>query len=325
MAPEKRLRRPSCSVSGIFLSVSGPTSTLNASFINATPRSLAVIVYVGSTNSSGHSNVYVYAMNASTGALLWSYHIGVFKVGTPAVGNGVVYVGSDDKHTPEGPSLSAGSGRLRNRAHYTLGEIVMRPSRIPVYILVILELAARVSAQTPAATQRIVIAASTVLDGKGQTLHDVRIVIEGSKIVGINPGTGGPVDYDLRGLTVLPGWIDAHVHITWIFGKDGKNAGTEGTTQEDAYRAASNAWVTLMAGFTTVQSVGAPNDIPLRDAIAKGMLPGPRILTAVEPLEGKGDATGTPDEIRAFIRKQRAAGADLIKIFASESIRLGEE
>jgi hypothetical protein len=36
-------------------------------------------------------------------------------------------------------------------------------------------------------------------------------------------------------LTVLPGWIDAHVHITWIFGKDGKNAGTEGTTQEDAY------------------------------------------------------------------------------------------
>jgi imidazolonepropionase-like amidohydrolase len=69
--------------------------------------------------------------------------------------------------------------------------------------------------------------------------------------------------------------------------------------------------------------VGAPNDIPLRDAIAKGLLPGPRILTAVEPLVGKGDKTGTPDEIRAFVRKQKQAGADVIKIFASESIRQG--
>jgi imidazolonepropionase-like amidohydrolase len=180
-----------------------------------------------------------------------------------------------------------------------------------------------IPAQTPASRQRIVIAASEVLDGKGHILHDVPIVIEGSKIVAIGPKIEGPVDYDLRGLTVLPGWIDAHVHITWSFGKDGKNAGTDGTTQDDAYQAASNAWVTLMAGFTTVQSVGAPNDIPLRDAIAKGTLPGPRILTANEPLEGRGEATGTPNEIRAYVRKQKQAGADLIKIFASKSIRQG--
>jgi imidazolonepropionase-like amidohydrolase len=175
----------------------------------------------------------------------------------------------------------------------------------------------------PPSSRRTVIASRVVLDGKGHILHDVYIVIEGSKIVAINQGAEGPVDYDLRGLTVLPGWIDAHVHITWIFGKDGKNAGTEGTTQADAYKAASNAWLTLMAGFTTVQSVGAPNDVPLRDAIAQGLIPGPRILTAVEPLEGRGEATGTLDQIRAFIRKQKAAGADLIKIFASKSIRLG--
>src|SRR5271170_6840755 len=181
----------------------------------------------------------------------------------------------------------------------------------------------RIPAQTPAARHSTVIAASVVIDGKGQILHDVRITIEGSKIVAMGPVVEGPVDYDLRGLTVLPGWIDAHVHITWIFGKDGKNAGTEGTTQENAYQAASNAWVTLMAGFTTVQSVGAPNDIPLRNAIAKGILPGPRILTANEPLEGRGEATGTPDEIRAYVRKQKQAGADLIKIFASKSIRQG--
>jgi imidazolonepropionase-like amidohydrolase len=170
--------------------------------------------------------------------------------------------------------------------------------------------------------KRIVIAASSVLDGRGGALHNTRIVIEGSKIVAIDP-KAGPVDYDLRGLTVLPGWIDAHAHITWSFGKDGKNAGAGETTQEAAYRAASNAWVTLMAGFTTIQSVGSPTDIPLRDAIASGTLPGPRILTAVEPLSGRGEQTGTPEEIRAFVRRQKQAGADLIKIFASQSIRQG--
>src|SRR2546430_9424996 len=78
-----------------------------------------------------------------------------------------------------------------------------------------------------------------------------------------------------------------------------------------------------MAGFTTVQSVGSPSDVPLRDAIAKGSLPGPRILTANQPLVGQGERSGTPDEIRAFIRKQKEAGADLIKIFAAQSIRQG--
>src|SRR6185369_14252534 len=134
-------------------------------------------------------------------------------------------------------------------------------------------------------SKRIVIAASTVLDGKGRVLHNTRIVIEGSKIVAIDP-KAGPVDYDLRGLTVLPGWIDAHVHITWSFGKDGKNAGAEETTPEAAYQAASNAWVTLMAGFTTVQDLGASTTVSLRDAIARGLLPGPRILTAIAPLAG---------------------------------------
>src|SRR5256885_14358775 len=131
-----------------------------------------------------------------------------------------------------------------------------------------------ISAQTPG-NKRIVIAASAVFDGKGHLLRDTRIVIAGSKIVALD-SKATPIDYDLRGLTVLPGWIDAHVHITWSFGKNGKNAGG-GTPQEAAYSAASNAWVTLMAGFTTVQSVGDPTDVPLRDAIAKGVLPGPRI------------------------------------------------
>ncbi len=176
--------------------------------------------------------------------------------------------------------------------------------------------------QTPKPARRVVIAASTILDGKGHVLKNTRIVIEGNKIVAIDPNAS-PIDYDLRELTVLPGWIDAHAHITWSFGKDGKNAGAGETTPDAAYRAAANAWATLMAGFTTIQSIGSPTDVPLRDAIARGELPGPRILTAVEPLFGRGEQTGTPDQIRAFIRKQKENGADVIKIFASQSIRQG--
>lgn len=168
--------------------------------------------------------------------------------------------------------------------------------------------------------KRIVIAASVLFDGKGQVLNNTRIVIEGSKIVRVDP-TAGPVDYDLRGLTVMPGWIDAHVHITWSFDKNGKNAGAAETTPYATLQAASNAWATLNAGFTTVQSVGNPADIQLRDAINKGQLPGPRILTSAEPLTGQGEKTGSPDEIRAFIRRQKEAGADVIKIFAAFSVR----
>ncbi len=238
--------------------------------------------------------------------------------------------GENVKHTKQDSQKRA--ARRTDEYARTEGGAIMRSAKIILCILSIPGVCAlaqptgvpsraaplgwRFSSQTPAQSKRIVIAASTVLDGKGRVLHDTRIVIEGAKIVAIDP-KARPVDYDLRGLTVLPGWIDAHVHITWSFGKDGKNAGSGGTTQEAAYQAASNAWVTLMGGFTTVQSVGSPTDVPLRDAIAQGILPGPRILTAVEPLMGRGELTGTPDEIRAYVRKQKEAGADLIKIFAS--------
>src|SRR5437667_3657205 len=198
----------------------------------------------------------------------------------------------------------------------------MRSAITVLRALCLCALTQQVSVPLPSQDKRTVIAAGTVLDGKGHVLHNTRIVIENSKIAAID-SKAKPVDYDLRGLTVMPGWIDSHVHITWNFGPDGKNAGQGGTTLAAAYAAASNAWLTSMAGFTTVQSVGSPADIPLRDAIAKGMIPGPRILTAVEPLMGQEDRTGTPDEIRVFVRKQKKAGADLIKIFASGSMTSG--
>src|SRR4051794_24283605 len=104
---------------------------------------------------------------------------------------------------------------------YPLKEAIMKSAKISLCMLAILAPyipVPPVSAQTPH-NSRIVIAAGTVLDGKGHVLHGTRIVIEGSKIVALDP-RAAPIDYDLRGLTVLPGWIDAHVHITWSFGKD---------------------------------------------------------------------------------------------------------
>ncbi|HEY6244233.1 MAG TPA: amidohydrolase family protein [Pyrinomonadaceae bacterium] len=197
----------------------------------------------------------------------------------------------------------------------------MRTSIYPFVLLCFFTMGNAIHSQS-LPVKRIVIRADTILDGKGNTLKNTRIVVEGDKIVAIDP-KAGPIDYDLRGLTVLPGWIDAHAHITWSFGKDGKNVGAGETTPEAAYRSAANAWATLMAGFTTIQSVGSPTDLPLRDAIARGVLAGPRVLTAVEPLMGRGEQTGTAEEIRAFIRKQKQAGADVIKVFASQSIRQG--
>jgi imidazolonepropionase-like amidohydrolase len=201
----------------------------------------------------------------------------------------------------------------------------MRTATITLFCLLVVSLALHFTTSAPAQTQtkRIVIEASTLLDGKGHVLKNTRIVVEGSKIASVDPNAG-PVDYDLRGLTVLPGWIDSHVHITWSFDQNGKNAGGGGTTPELTLQAVANAWATLTAGFTTVQSVGNPADIPLRDAIARGELPGPRILTAAQPLFGQGEKTGTPEEIRAFVRKQKEAGADLIKIFAANSVRRPE-
>jgi imidazolonepropionase-like amidohydrolase len=194
--------------------------------------------------------------------------------------------------------------------------------RVLLYVACIMASAGVASAQN----QPTVLRVSTLLDGKGHILHNTSIVVENGKIVRLDPHAAGRV-YDLRGLTVMPGWIDAHVHISWHFGPDGKNAGQgagRGESPEQAFlEIAGDAWDTLMGGFTTVQSVGAEADAPLRDAINHGEIPGPRILTAIRPLSGGGRGNRTPEEIRAYVDQDKAMGADLIKIFASESIRTG--
>jgi imidazolonepropionase-like amidohydrolase len=170
------------------------------------------------------------------------------------------------------------------------------------------------------AQEPIVIRAGTLIDGKGGVQRNVTIVIEGSRITRISNQNQPRVDYDFSKLTLLPGLIDTHVHIDGHFGKDGRASNRGETPAEQILFAAENAYVTLMAGFTTVQSIGSPSDVTLRDAIARGHLPGPRLLTSITPVT---ENTGTPDQIREHVRKMVAQGADLIKIFASKSIRDG--
>jgi len=169
----------------------------------------------------------------------------------------------------------------------------------------------------------ISIQAGTLLDGRGSVLHNVRIAIQNGKILRVEEARANAnvtPTYNFDGLTVLPGWIDVHVHITWHFGPNGKAEDKNETPEAAALAAAGNAWATLMAGFTTIQSLGAPEDKDLRDAIARGEIPGPRIITALNPID---DTKLTPGQIRESVRKLKTDGADVVKIFASKSIRDG--
>jgi imidazolonepropionase-like amidohydrolase len=164
------------------------------------------------------------------------------------------------------------------------------------------------------------IKAARVIDGRGHVHRNAAVVVDGAKIVRIDEHPQR-ADLDLGDRTLMPGGVDTHVHIGWHFGRDGRSSeGENETPQEYALFAAENGWRTLTGGVTTVQSLGAEIDKPLRDATARGTLPGPRILTAIEPIS---NPKLTVDELREAVRKAAADGADVIKVFASQSIRNG--
>ena len=176
------------------------------------------------------------------------------------------------------------------------------------------------SATVLAQAQPVTLRVGTLLDGKGGVQHNVTIVVDGTKIQKIAPSGAAQATYDLRNLTVLPGMIDTHVHIAWHFGPDGRYAGRDTSPADAMGYTLENAYVTLMGGFTTVQSVGSPIDKDARDAIARGVLPGARILTSIRAIT---NPKMSVDEIRETVRKLKADGADVIKIFASQSVRNG--
>jgi imidazolonepropionase-like amidohydrolase len=168
--------------------------------------------------------------------------------------------------------------------------------------------------------QQVTIGAASAFDGKGRTIPNVTIVVAAGKIADVRSGVTTAATYDLRGLTLLPGLIDTHVHLDTHFGKDGRATTPGETPAQSMLYEAENAYVTLNAGFTTVQSIGSPLDVDMRAAIARGIVPGPRLLTSIRPLN---ENSGTPEAIRALVRKLKADGADLVKLFASKSSREG--
>ena len=175
--------------------------------------------------------------------------------------------------------------------------------------------------ETVAQPPALRIRAGTLLDGRGGVQRDVVVTVRGQRIVAVAPYRAGlAVAWDLSGHTLLPGLIDTHVHIDGHFGPTGR-ADNRGETPAQRLRAAEeNAQRTLRAGFTTVQSLGAPIDVALRDAIRAGRTEGPRLLTSVAQLT---DATLSPDSLRGWVRATVRRGADVVKLFASKSIRDG--
>jgi imidazolonepropionase-like amidohydrolase len=176
---------------------------------------------------------------------------------------------------------------------------------------------------TLAAAQPVVVRTSTIIDGKGHVLKNKQLTIENGRITHIADARQKP-DIDLTGLTLMPGWIDTHIHATWYFNAEDRleqgGRGSKSTPQQAALYAASNLYATLMGGFTTVQSVGAELDGDLRARIASGALAGPRLITSLRQIN---ENTGDPAHIRAYVQKMKADGADLVKIFATASIRDG--
>jgi len=174
-----------------------------------------------------------------------------------------------------------------------------------------------------AQTAQVTIRAGRVLDGRGAVSDQATIVVQQGVISRVDRGTpAGTVTYDLSHYTVLPGLIDGHAHLSWYFNRNGRyhTPSDSDTAVQSMLAMTGNAFATLTSGVTTVQSPGSPEDKDLRDFIANGATPGPRVLTSLQPISSP---RLTPDSLREIVRRRKAEGADFIKIFASQSIRDG--
>jgi imidazolonepropionase-like amidohydrolase len=202
----------------------------------------------------------------------------------------------------------------------------------------------------------MVIKAARMFDGRSDTtIANAVVVVEGSKIreagSGLPVPTGATV-VDLGDATLLPGFIDSHMHVTFEAGDNYVSDFFEDlrrTVPEKSLMAGNNARRLLEAGFTTVRNVGAydDEDVGLRNAIAKGYVPGPRMLVSRYPIGATGghcDQTGFPpntfgpdfgpekgkasgaDQVRQAVRLQVKYGADVIKMCVSGGVlSLGDE
>jgi len=210
-------------------------------------------------------------------------------------------------------------------------------------------LPAALLAQQPS-SKSYVLKAARMFDGKSNALTTPGVVVvTDGKIVAVGAGAAIPAGaqvIDLGDATLLPGFIDAHTHLTGQYREDYTKAMLEGLQKpisEKAIDATVNARITLMAGFTTVRDVGSEDylDVGLRNAIDKGVVPGPRMLVCVHAIGATGghcDETGFragvfgketgpeegvvngADQARYAVRLAHKYGATIIKTCATGGV-----
>lgn len=189
-----------------------------------------------------------------------------------------------------------------------------------------------------------------LIDGTGAKPRDnVDVLVKGDRIAAIGTDLqvpAGATVIDLGGRTLLPGFIDAHVHLTFSPAPSYAESVRESVQSSDADRAlegVANARATLLAGFTTVRNVGGTfADRALRDAIASGKVPGPRMLVANHAIgitgghcddsnsfdpsimprsqDFQSGVADGPQEVRKAVRYQIKHGADVIKLCATGGV-----
>jgi imidazolonepropionase-like amidohydrolase len=172
-----------------------------------------------------------------------------------------------------------------------------------------------------------------VFAGDGKVFEKASVLVEGERIVkvarGDMPIPRGAQKIPLEGRTLFPGFIDAHVHLCLDASPDPVSTLVSEPVPITTLKAARFARETLRAGVTSVRDMGGKDgiDLYLRDAIHRGMIPGPRMLVSCKPIcmtGGHGWPFGRqadgPDEVRKAAREQIRSGADLVKLMATGGV-----